>query len=89
MASLFSEAGSFITGSGDSPRGLETDCFEDVGTAEVLSNPTEKEKRGGASGVKIRQNASLENTVAEGLAEFSTAQATTYCSVFVCTLEGL
>lgn len=73
----------------ETARGLETDCFEDVGTAEVLSNPTEKEKRGGASGVKIRQNASLENTVAEGLAEFSTAQATTYCSVFVCTLEGL
>lgn len=49
----------------ETARGLETDCFEDIGTAEVLSNPTEKEKRGGASGVKIRQNASLENTVAE------------------------
>lgn len=47
----------------ETARGLETDCFEDIGTAEVLSNPTEKEKK--RRRVKIRQNASLENTVAE------------------------
>lgn len=45
MASLFHKAVSSGTGSEDSS-GLESNCFEGFGTAEVLSNPTEKGKRG-------------------------------------------
>lgn len=44
MASLFHKAVSSGTGSEDSS-GLEINCFEGIGTTEVLSNPTEKGKK--------------------------------------------